>query len=128
VASFQINAMKFVNLDLASHPAFIDGFYEETETGGDLILYTKHYKDRFEVLTKDIILNKYVEKAEFVLRYKDSWHKVNSEREAIRAFPAYENKIADFFKKNAPLAKSDLNQFMENFAAYLNNLLHTPTN
>jgi hypothetical protein len=129
VESFYINMAKFVNLDLdASHPDFIKGFYEQTEASPDLSLYTKHYKDRIEVLTKEIVLNKYIEKNEFTLKYKGNWHKMNSEREAIKIFPALENKIVDFFKMNAPLEKSDRKQFMKNFVFYLNNLLQTASN
>jgi hypothetical protein len=129
ISSFYINELKFVNLDLdISHPEFIKGFYEQTNVGDDLTLYTKHYKDRFEVLTKDVVLNKYVEKNTFILKYKDSWHEVSSEKDAARAFPDFQNKIADFFKTNAPLEKSDRKQFMKTFVAYLNNLLQTPSN
>jgi hypothetical protein len=129
VAFFYINGMKFANVELdPSHPEFAKGFYEQTDAGDDLILYTKHYKDRIEVLTHDVVLNKYLEKNDFILKYKNGWYKMNSQKDAVRIFPDFENKIVRFYKNNGPLERSDRKQFTKNLAVYLHTLLQTQSN
>ncbi len=123
-AAFDLDGLRFVNLDRVAHPDFASGFYEETQTG-TITLYTKHSKNRFEVLTNERVFNRYIEKYNYIIYYKNNWYEINSWRDAVKAFPSYESSISDFYQKNSGLEKSDENQFMKKLAAFINNLVET---
>jgi hypothetical protein len=124
IASFHIDDRTFANLDLVKpHPDYIKGFYEESASGL-LKLYTKYGKERKEVLTGEVVLNTYYPKYDFILAYKNSWYKVNSQKDVTEIFPDYTNSIADYYLMHAALEKSDAKQFMKNLFGYINSLLN----
>lgn len=125
IEEFTINGIKFKNLDLVSHPGYVNGFYEES-VFGNLILYTKHIKDQFDVLTGETVLYTYKERQDFLLAYAGEWYKIESQRDVVKAFPSCEQQISEFYRTNAPLEKANRNQFMKKLAGYLSLLPITP--
>lgn len=127
-ASFQIGIVTFKNLDSdATHPKEIKGFYEESIIGTDLILYTKHLKDRIEVLRNDGVFNTYIDKYQFIIKYKDGWHIVNSQKDIAGIFPDLTANISEYYRVNAGIEKSDPNQFTKNLMKQIDNFLMNPT-
>lgn len=121
---FTINGVKFKNLDLVTHPDFVNGFYEESSFG-NLTLYTKHIKDQFDILTGETVFYTYKERQDFLFSYADAWYKIDSQREVAKVFPSLEQQISEFYRTNAPLEKANLGQFMKKLAGYLSLLINT---
>lgn len=113
---FYIRNKKFINLSSKSDnlPDFIKGYYEENFVGNAMELYIKHHKDRKEIYYFDGFYSDYIENNEFILKYKNTFIKIDSEKEIKQLFPEYKKAISTFYSINRAIEKSDKKQFMEN--------------
>lgn len=123
IAAFDIDGIKFANLDLAEHPDYISGFYEETKAG-EVSLYTKHRKNQITSLSDKEVLYTYVTQYDFFLSHGKAFYKIDGKRDVIAAFPTLEVAITNFFDANVTLEKTDRRQFMKRLAFELGKLLN----
>jgi hypothetical protein len=73
-----------------------------------------------EIINNNHVFKEFKEKNEFLLKYRNSFYKIESKRDLIKIFPNYEIKISDYYSKNKNLEKSDETKFMENLMRYIN--------
>lgn len=128
--SFSLNGKNFVNLSAYQTPLqeYIKGYYEEILIGNRIILYIKHHKDILEFINNDHIYYSFNDENNFVLKYKDVFHKINSKKEIVSLFPQYKNKINTYYSENKKMEKSDNALFTENVLNYINGFLTTSSN
>lgn len=118
---FFIRNKKFINLNskIDNLPDFITGYYEENFIGNSLELYIKHSKKRKEIYYFDGFYSDYIENNEFVLKHKNTFQKIDSEKEIKQLFPEYKKAISNFYYINRAIEKSDKKQFMENLIKHI---------
>ncbi|MRX66582.1 hypothetical protein SAMN06265349_102488 [Flavobacterium resistens] len=138
VGSFKIYDKQFININFnnPSCPAFMNGYYQEIIFSKDNILYIKHHKNRTKVIDNKSIAegsnqsttDSFIEKNEFVLKYKNAYYKIASKNDVIKIFPEYKSKIKDFYSNNDQLEESDNKVFIENLIKEINNFLVPESN
>lgn len=117
---FKIGNEKFVNLKLL--PANLKGgYYEETVTGKNSVLYIKYYKEKREIIKDDHFLIRYIQNYDYVLLKDNKFTLINDKKEIIKLYPEQKRKINDFFFKNKDLKKDNPALFMKNLMKYINN-------
>jgi hypothetical protein len=128
--SFSLHGKKFVNLSSYQTPLlqFIKGYYEEHIIGTEMTLYTKYHKAIKEFISNDRLYHSFSEKNNFILRYKDTFHKINSKKEIELVFPQYKNKIKTYYSENKKIEKSNNALFTANLLNYINGFLTTSSN
>lgn len=127
---FHINNTKFVNLKSESikFPSIIKGILEENYVGNELTLYIKHRKEKLEILQSDGIYYNFIYKTDYIIKYNNSFYKIDSEKDVKKIFPLYKKEISNYFKKNARLEKLDKRQFIGNLTKEINDHLKKSTN
>lgn len=117
---FKIGNEKFVNLKQL--PAnFKSGYYEETVTGNNTVLYIKYYKEKKNIIKDNFFLIEYVQHNDFVLLKDNTFTLINDKKEIIKLYPDQKRKINDFFFMNKDLRKNSPGLFMKNLIKHINN-------
>jgi hypothetical protein len=124
---FIIKNKKFINFNLepSINPEFKKGFYEENFIGNEISLYIKHYKERKEINQSDGVFNDYLDHNIFLLKYKNMFYKIDSEKDIKKILPECKKIISDYYSMNSKLESIDKLQFMENLVRYINNYYQT---
>lgn len=122
---FIINNTKFVNLKSESikFPNIIKGILEENYVGDELSLYIKHRKEKLEILQSDGVYYNFIYKTDYIIKYNNSFYKINTEKDLKKIFPLYKKEISNYFKKNERLERTDKKQFIGNLTKEINDLL-----
>lgn len=128
--SFSLNDKNFVNLSAYQTPLqeYIKGYFEELIIANEIILYTKHHKDILEFINNDHIYYSFSEKNNFILKYKNAFHQINSKKEIALVFPQYKKNINTYYTQNKKMEKSNKALFTENILNYVNGLLISTSN
>lgn len=117
---FKIGNQKFVNLKLLPH-SLKTGYYEETVTGNNSILYIKYYKEKRDIIKDDHFLISYKQNSDFLLLKDNTFILINDKKEIIKLYPEQKRKIQNFFSTNKDLKKDNPGLFMKNLMKYINN-------
>ncbi|MEO8535449.1 MAG: hypothetical protein ABI441_16960 [Flavobacterium sp.] len=136
-AWFTLNNKKFININFNNPtcPIYMNGYYQEIIFSNN-ILYIKHHKNKTKVIdTKGISdgsnqnsSDKFTDKNEFVLKYKDLYYKISSKSDIIKIFPEYKSEIKKYYNSKIQLEESDKNVFIENLIKEINSLIPNEAN
>jgi hypothetical protein len=128
--SFSLNGKNFANLSTYQTPLqeYIKGYFEELIIGNEIILYTKHHKDILEFINNDHIYYSFSEKNNFILKYKNAFHQINSKKEIALVFPQYKKNINTYYSQNKKMEKSNKALFTENILNFINGFLTSTSN
>lgn len=121
IKSFIFKGKKFVNLNynenIKNHN--VDGYYEEVLTNKEFQFYTKYKKNKREFFADKSILFEYELRNDYVLFYKNSFHKVDSKKSITKLFPEFKTQINNFFQQNNQLLTSNKTVFLKNLFNYI---------
>ncbi len=123
IKEFSIYNKDFKFLNVAKESIVLNGFYEVIYNGSILKLYTKHRKLKGEYISQGIRYNKFSEKEENVVLFKNNYYEINSKKDLKNAFPNQKKEINNLYKKNKHLKKSDNNAFIRNIIQQLEQYL-----
>jgi hypothetical protein len=128
--SFTFRGKKFVNLSLKKNPnqEYIKGYYEEIIIGNEINLYTKYHKNILEVIGNEFIYYSFSETNNFIVKYKDTFHTMNTKKEAVTIFPKFKSEINSYYTKNKSMEKSNKIIFTQNLLTYINGFLISKSN
>ncbi|MBF4514909.1 hypothetical protein IRZ71_01045 [Flavobacterium sp. ANB] len=137
-AYFTLQNKKFINIEINNpeHPAYMTGYYQEIVFSKNNTLYIKHHKRREKVIDAQKISDgsnanssdRFKEKNEFILKYKNEYYKIGSKSDVIKIFPEYKGQIKKYYNNNSQLEESDNKLFIENLIKEINNLLPNASN
>lgn len=116
VSSFQINGLKFINLDkkINESSKFINGFYEEKIKNNYLSFYIKHYKSKREVFVNKNIFMEFNDETDFIIFKDNNYTKLTSKSTLSKIFPEKKKIIGDYYKNNSELKKKNKMLFFTN--------------
>lgn len=115
VQSFTLNNKIFVNLSehkVNNSSTSIQGFYQVSFHGTDLILYKKHSKYRIKHYEKKIVLSEFKNKETYYIYFERSFYLINSKSDLTKLFPNHKKAINNFYSKNRLLLKSNYEMFL----------------
>ncbi len=127
VSDFTIDNQNFKNLKVSSK-TISDGFYQGLFVSSRLASYVKHFKKKKDIIQNTEVVRQYDYGQEFVIFYKEQYYKLNSKKDLTSIFPAFEDKINNFYLMNKTLEKENKKLFIENIMKYINNLLPSELN
>ena len=121
IKSFIFKGKKFVNLNYNDSIKYnnVDGYYEEVLTNKEFQFYTKYKKNKREFFADKSILFEYELRNDYVVFYKNSFHKVDSKKSITKLFPEFKTQINIFFQQNNQLLTSNKPIFMKNMFNYI---------
>lgn len=125
ISSFSFHKKTFVNLThkKTTTQDFIKGFYEEIVVGSEIILYIKYKKNIKKIAGNEFTYYEFREYNNFIIKYKESFYKMDSKEEAITQFPKYKDEINNYYYKNNSMSKDNEVFFTTFFFKFLNDLL-----
>lgn len=121
VSSFTLGNENFVKLTAVNSLPFKKGYYEEVQTGNNITLFIKHYKEKKKSNRADIDLIDFIPRHEFIVLAENKFYPANDKKEIVALFPNNKRKINDFYLLYRNLKKEDASLFMKNLLKYINN-------
>ena len=115
INSFQINGLKFINLNKENEKhKFIKGFYEEKLKNNTLSFYIKHYKSKREVFVNKNILVEFSDETTYLVHKDNIFSEISSKSSISKIFPEKRKIINEYYKNNSELKKKNKTQFFTN--------------
>ncbi len=115
VESFTLSNKKFVNLSehkVHNSSTSIQGFYQISYHGADIIIYKKHSKYRIKHYEKKIIFSEFKNKDTYYIYNEGSYYLIDSKSDLTKLFPNHKKTINSFYNKNRLLLKSNYEMFL----------------
>src|SRR5690606_10020346 len=108
VEQFNIAGRSFMNLRQQG------GFHENIFETEGLVLFVKHRRSLKKVQDKQFVYYEFhEEKRDYLLKYKDAYHQIDSRGDIIDLFPEEKKSIRSFYSSRRSLRKSDPDLFFQ---------------
>lgn len=120
ISSFEMDDHHFVNLDQfdVSDP-LVTGFAEVLYKSPSFTLLKKYKKNRWEKNNKERVLFKFKENNFNFLYYKDSFNRLNRQKDFIRLFPEFKKSISKHLAKKS-FTENDMIKFLKEVQFLMN--------
>lgn len=104
VTGFSIANKSFVNLKEY-------GFCEILKKTSSIVLFKKNVKEKKKKLNTSYVYYKFLENNYYLLKYNDTYYKINNKKDFHTLFPKNKNTITTFYKVHKNLRKNNLDPF-----------------
>lgn len=120
VDSFSINDSEFVFL--TNVMGYKDGFYEIIFKSDDISMYKKNIKTSNKYYSGRSIFYSFSYKEEYLLLYKDKYHKIKKTKKSLtKILPDNKKEIDLFYKSQNELLRADYDLFAQRLMSELKN-------
>lgn len=121
---FIINKIKYMNFFQNNDDKGLNsGYWEELFFGNYIKSYTKHIKNRIDLINNDKLYDDFIYSNNFAIIYKNTTYNISSKKSVTNLFPNFKKDINEFYSTNNYLEKNDKSKFFANLFEYINSLV-----